>query len=195
MNKIGFLFAASALSVSCQATTLSRVTLAELTMHSDIVVYVEIVAGKVLPIAQVKEGALPCGAEYEGMVLKTLKGDAGSTLRFGYYAGYGIGNRMVLFLNRKDKLFEPLDSSNSMSMQAMDAQQKACQAHWPVLLVNHSGIGALKVEPSAAFDYRDAVLVPGRYVAMPAGVKSIPAPGAIAWVGLDAFLDAVQNTK
>lgn len=202
-KRIGLFFVACLVALSGNATTLSRVSLAELTAHSDLVVYVEVISGKRIADQQSKEGPVFCGAEYEGKILKTLKGDAGTApLRFGYYTGYGIGNRLVLFLNTKDKLYEPLESSNSMMMHALYVQQVKCSPVWPGLLVNHSGVGALKVGASPAFDYQDAVLVPGRHVKMPAGVKSHPAAvagekdyDANVWVRMDDFFAAVMTTK
>jgi hypothetical protein len=66
---------------------------------------------------------------------------------------------------------------------------------------NPQGVGALKVGASAAFDYKDAVLVPDRYVKMPAGVKSLPAKAedssyaSNVWIELGAFLESVQQLK
>jgi hypothetical protein len=159
------------LAAGVGATTLPSVQIADLFREADVVARVQVTAGRVLGI-----GDDACGAKYEAIVEEGYKGiRKGDTIEFGNYYGYEVGNRYVLFLVAPGRTHEPVMSTNS---EHMDAKQKfvaRCGSQLRRNTVMHSGNGALPIQWTAEFDYKDAVRVRRRYVGLPLGTRAKPA--------------------
>jgi len=145
------------------ATTLPKVPMEELFAKADIVAIVEIKKGETIDIEQ---GS--CGAVYEGMVVEEFKGkNKNINLEFGPYHGYEIGSKYLLFLNSPNKVYEPILSTNSVSVAAKQEYLLKCQSKLKGQRIMHGGNGALKVETTDKYSYKDAAIIPQRFVSIP----------------------------
>jgi hypothetical protein len=191
---LGFIL--SVFACAANGTTLPRVTLSELFSNSDKVVFVEIAAGEVLST----EGGL-CGAKYKGRVIENLKGSGVSdTIEFGYYIGYEVGSRYILFLSKRSKPFEPKRSTNAGIESAAREAMARCAKYQPPLMISHSGYGAMKVTWSSQFKYNDSVRIAERYVGLPDSMLKKPAKPShneeysdVMWVSLIDFLAELRK--
>jgi len=154
------------------ATTLARVELSELYADAHIVAEVQIASGESLGM-----GRDSCGAKYKARVEVAFKGaQAGELIEFGYFHGYEIGSRYILFLSRHEREYSA--STNSRDMADAQASRARCSRHLTVSSVMHSGNGALLVNWASQLQFKDGVLVRTRYVRLPEGTKTEPAvPG------------------
>lgn len=179
------------------ATTLPRLTLDTLLSNAAVVALVDIQAGEMVYVDG--EG---CGAKYRASVKEVIKGDIqkGADITFGPYSGRPIGKRFLAFLTKKERPFEPKNSTNSMA-QAADADfEKRCAAVLPPLREMHGGFGTMEVSWTMKFDYRDAVLFPEEWVAPPGGTpRQKWAPGdnqivsARSWVPVEDVVRYLQR--
>ena len=183
---------------NASATTLPHIPIADLFAEADVVALVEVTEGHLLG-----EGKDNCGAKYRATVTEGLKGvDSGSVLEFGQYIGYEIGNRYLLFLTKPGRSYEPKMSINGELESARQAAIRKCLPQWTFFRVMHSGNGALPVNWSTQFDYKDSVRIPLRYVGVPESVPQKPAMpsdneefSSVFWVRLDDLLTMLRSLK
>ena len=148
------------LTSNVNATTLPNIPIEELFKKADVVALVDIKKGETIDI----EGG-SCGAVYEGTVAEAFKGvKKDGVVIFGPYHGYKIGYKYLLFLYNAENLFEPISSTNSISEAARQEYLKKCQSKLKGLRIMHSGYGALKIEFTGKYKYKDAAIIPKRYV-------------------------------
>lgn len=160
-----------AASFASSATTLAPIELAELVRSADIVATVQVVSGEVIG-----SGGETCGAKYRATVEEAFKGTSnGATIEFGNYFGYEVGSRYVLLLVGPGRTYEPMLSTNSMQQEAKAQFLAKCAAKLSRPAVMHSGNGALRIRWTQELQYKDGVLVPTRYVVLPAGTKTYSA--------------------
>ena len=151
------------LSLNVNATTLPQIKIEELFKKADVVALVDIKMGETIDIV---EGS--CGAVYRGRVIEGFKGaKKDQKIEFGPYHGYKIGIKYLLFLNKPERVFEPMSSTNSRSEAARQEYLLKCSNKLKGLRIMHSGIGALKIEFTSKYDYRDAAIIPKRYISFP----------------------------
>jgi hypothetical protein len=120
------------------ATIVAPVTIPELYKESEVVVYGEIEAGKIL--------ADDCGVEYAIRVDTSFKGRA-SPANLIWFQSSGpiqVGANYFLFLSSTDKEFIPLVSTNSDALESKAEYIKTCKDKRPAFVVNVFGNGALK---------------------------------------------------
>jgi len=91
-------------------------SLSELFSYADVVVYVQVVSGKL----NYHEGE-SCGAQYKGKVINLFKGEnVNSIFEFGRYFGLEVGSNYLLFITKEDESEEEnvnkLDSSYEKGM-------------------------------------------------------------------------------
>ncbi|WP_444938778.1 hypothetical protein [Microbulbifer sp. JMSA002] len=148
------------LPVVSAGTTLPRVEIGELLDRSDVTAIVRIENGSTLGTEE-----KPCGVSYKAKVINPIKNSkVGEYIEFGYFIGHGLGNYYLVFLNRKESVFRPLMSTNSTSQAAEAELRKNCLSSFPDLIVMHSGYGIRKLERPSENGYKDAILLPTRYV-------------------------------
>ena len=171
------------------ATTLPSIQIADLYHEADVVARVQITAGRVLGA-----GDNACGAKYEAIVEEGHKGvRKGDTIEFGNYFGYEIGNRYVLFLVAPGRTHEPVMSTNSMQREQKEKYVARCGPQLRRNTVMHSGNGALPIQWTAEFDYKDAVRVRRRYVGLPLGTRAKSAKVGEIEAGSDAVWVRVED--
>lgn len=184
------------LSLSAGGTTLPPIALDQLFRDADVVASVQVVSGELLGV-----GEASCGAKYSALVLDGFKGvTAGTTIEFGNYFGYEIGNQYILFLVRPGRTHEPMMSTNSMHLNARAEHLKRCGQKLLRNTVMHSGNGALKIHWVAELKYKDGVAIPTRYVTLPAGLSTVPAKvtetnefSGEVWVALPEFSKVLRE--
>ncbi|MEH6639509.1 MAG: hypothetical protein V7717_09560 [Porticoccaceae bacterium] len=164
------ILAALLFSLSVGATTLPKISVAELFNEADMVAIVQVVDGQVL--GELEES---CGAKYKARVIRGFKGADTEYIYFGHFHGYEIGGRYLLFLTEPSRDYRPLMSTNSRSVEAEREFMEKCSNLLTAKKVMHSGNGALKIMWTGEYKYKDAVAVPNRYVAFPESVPRKPA--------------------
>jgi hypothetical protein len=148
------------------ATTLPRLEVTELFAKADVVAIVQVVAGRTLGVGQES-----CGAIYTGQIERRFKGAAGvDTIEFGHFEGYEIGRRYLVFLTRPGETFDPLASTNSVSLEAEAKFRERCDSQHTAHRIMHSGECAIPILWAEALEYKDALLVHDRHVAFPDSV-------------------------
>jgi len=180
------------------ATTLANIPLSELFSEADVVALVEVAEGHLL-----EEGPETCGAVYRATVKEGLKGiKAGETVEFGPYFGYQIGDQYLLFLTKPGRSFDPKSSTNGAIESAQQSIVQRCQPKWKFLAVMHSGNGALPVNWSSQFEYKDSVRIPTRYIGIPKTIETKPAMpsdnekfSSVVWVRLETMLNALRGLQ
>jgi hypothetical protein len=187
-----------ALVIACRvtATTLPAIPLEELFRDADIVVIAEVVQGEI-----VRVGGQPCAAKYIAKVEESFKGaPKDATIEFGNFVGYELGSRYLLFIVGPERRHEPMMSTNSMHLQAKAALTARCGPTLQRSTVMHSGNGALRIDWTAKFNYKDGVRVPTRWVVLPKNIESVPATPSekeefakVAWVRVEDMIRALRG--
>lgn len=145
------------------ATTLPKIKMEVLFKMADVVALVEIKQGETIDY----DGG-SCGAVYKASVIEGFKGVKKEQLiHFGPYHGYKIGYKYLLFLNNPGKVFEPISSTNYRSEAARQKHLLKCKNKLKGLRIMHSGKGAIKIDYTEKYKYKDAAIIPQRYVSFP----------------------------
>lgn len=186
------------LPIYSTATTLPRVDIGELMDRSDMAAIVMIERGSTIG-TEVK----PCGVIYKARIIDPIKNSkVGEHIEFGYFIGHGLGSEYVVFLNKNENVFRPLTSTNSTSQLAETEFQKNCLSSFPSLIIMHGGYGIRKVENPSETKYKDAILLPTRYVGIDAPEKLLEPEREIChswenckWVTKQHLLEYLRDQK
>ncbi|MDW3094537.1 MAG: hypothetical protein R8G33_02565 [Gammaproteobacteria bacterium] len=157
------------ISISVRSTTLPQLEIKELYENAEVVAIIEITQGKQIEI----EDKYLCASEYQSRVLEPLKGDVDkdSILKFGPYSGRKLGGVYLVFLSKKDSIYEPVASSNSVQMNAKQEHFKKCNKHIPELHEMFHGVSTLEVSWTTKFNNEEAVKFPEEFVTPPNGLE------------------------
>lgn len=148
------------------ATTFDQVPVEELTEAADFVGIVEVVAAHTI-----SAGDVACGALYRGRVIKQFKGSPATEIEFGHYVGYEMGTEYLLFLSAPGHDFRARITTNSMSMAREIKRDQECRQPRKIgHRVMHDGVGALKIQFTKLFQYKDGIVVPTDYLKFPDSV-------------------------
>jgi hypothetical protein len=196
--RILFIIVVVFLNIShAEATTVPKIGVTNLLDKADIAAIVRIESGEI--IAGTK---YPCGVKYQGKILQAIKNvEVGESIEFGYYIGYGVGEEYIVFLNKKEKVFTPMMSTNSHSMKSKKEFEKHCGEKHSKYIVMHHGYGIQKTDKPSETNYRDeAFLIPTRYLGLPNTIQSIaPTKNSCEtweeckWVKKETMLDLLSN--
>lgn len=182
------------------ATTISQVNIFKLYQQADIVALVRIESGEII------EGIdFSCGTKYKGKVIRPLKNTKiNQIIEFGYYMGSGIGGQYIVFLNKKQNVYNPINSTNSSSENFQYQFNKVCNPKHPNYIVMHHGVGSQKLEYHGDTKSDYAFLIPTKYLELPKGTKLIEPEESdcniweeCKWVDKETVLKMLikQNTK
>ena len=165
MRKIIAIVTGLALSNVLFATTFYKVTIPDIFEKSELVVYGEIEAGRIL--------LDDCGVEYAVRVQESFKGgsSAGQLIWFQNSDSTQIGGKYFLFLSKNGEEFTPLMSTNSGAMNLRARYVERCKNKWSRYKVNVFGNGALKSTSTYSEIVPRAVLIDDVVVIPPEGVK------------------------
>ena len=186
------------LPISSTATTLPRVDIGELMGRSDVAAIVMIESGSTIGTEE-----KPCGATYKARIIDPIKNSkVGEYIEFGYFIGHGLGSEYVVFLNKKENVFRPLTNTRSASQSAEAEFQENCLSGFPSLIIMHGGYGIRKVEHPSETKYKDAILLPTRFVDMDAPEKLLESEREIChswenckWVTKLHLLEYLRDRK
>lgn len=150
-------------------TTVPQIGIVELYGKADIVAIVSIESGVVLSGED-----FPCGVKYHGKVLNALKNvKVNDVIEFGYYIGYGVGSMYLVFLNKKNNVYEPITNTNLASINGLAVFNRQCHFKHPNFLVMHNGFGVQKIQSPPETDYKDAFLIRTKYLRLPKNTKLV----------------------
>lgn len=138
--------------VAAHAMTLATVSLPELFAAADHVAIVDVVGRRVL-----EDG---CGVVTLGRVAHALKGVETETLEFGYLAAYEPGQRYLLFLTRRGRVWARIMSTSGFIAAGEKEYRTRCAAVHTASEVMHYGFGVVKIVRSGAFAGDWAALLP-----------------------------------
>ena len=149
------------------STTVPQISITKLYKQADVVAIVRIESGEIINGTD-----YPCGARYQGKVIIPLKNSkVEQVIDFGYYFGNGIGNEYIVFLNKKQNVFNPIASTNSGLMESQAQFDKDCNSKHPELIVMHNGYGMRELKYHGESKSNYAFLIPTNYLSLPKDTK------------------------
>jgi hypothetical protein len=144
-------------------TTIPQVSIINLAHQADIVAVVRIESGEIINGTD-----FPCGAKYKGKVLHSIKNSKqDQIIEFGYYFGEEIGTEYIVFLNKRQNVYEPVISTNSYSVKSRAQFDRQCSSKHPEYIIMHHGIGSQKLEYHGDSESNYAFLIPTKYLSLP----------------------------
>lgn len=185
------------MQTASQATTLDKVALGTFLHEADFVALVRIESAELL-----RAGREECGVVYRARVEEPIKGEAtkGELVRFGP-SGAGVGERLLIFLTKKEREFSAVASTNSASLEAEQMFEKACFEAMPPYRTMHEGFGSLPVSWTKKLDYKDGVLFMEEWVEPPPGLKKYkwePGDNEIvserSWIKLEEVIQLLRRS-
>jgi hypothetical protein len=180
------------------ATTISQVNIMKLYEKADIVALIRIEFGEVI-----EGNDFACGANYKGKVIRPLKNtEIDHVIDFGYYMGSAIGEQYIVFLNKKQNVYSPINSTNSSSEQFNYQYNKICKPKHPDYIIMHHGVGIQKLEYQGDTKSDYAFLIPTKFIKLPKHTKLIEPENNTCnrwekckWIDKETLLNLLVNKK